>query len=279
MRAYQMKWQEYLQINRRMSERTQWEYSKDLEDFDRWMNTAETKVDDKDIDTRIVELYIAMMSQRNLATSTIKRRVSALRSYFAYLQRIGIRNDNPALSVETPRLTLKLVKPCRLETLTAYLKKPAITEADKMLHAVTALIVSSGLRISECLNIDLKDVNAREKSIKIAGKGARERIVYYNETARQHLNRYAAGKTGRIFADWSDRDVRDLMQAEMRENGHGIHPHQLRHAYATELLNNGADLMTIKTLLGHQQIGTTARYMHVATARTRQEYEKYSPRI
>lgn len=273
------KWQNHLIVSRRMSERTSSEYLKDVQEFEKWKRQYITKVALKDTSREMIIGYVAAMGARNLSTATIKRRVSSLSSLFAYMMQVGVMENNPTTGIELPRLQQRLPRPAQLATIQKYLQTPCESDGDKMLHAVVALMTCTGIRISECLSIDTHDVKPQEMAILIHGKGAKERYVYYDQSTREHLNNFSKGKKGRIFEGWSDRDVRDLMQYYIREDGRGIHPHQLRHTFATECLNNGADLPTIAALLGHAHTTTTERYTHIAHARQKAVAQQYRPTL
>lgn len=276
MENKQIKWVNHLLTTRRLSERTVQEYEKDLNNFRKWMSQYKTKVEDEWISSTMIQGYINELTKRGTQASTIKRIVCSLRSYFTYLVKQGKRPQDPTKGIDTPVLRNKLTEIADINKLRDYLSKPAAHKEDYLLQAITSLLTTTGLRISEALSITREDINKEDRSIKIHGKGQRERYVYYDETTRKKLNAWVKVRNdGEIFQGWTDRDIRDLMKAKLPKSERAIHPHTLRHTFATEVYNKGCDLETLKAMLGHAQSKTTERYVHVAKERAQSEWEKY----
>lgn len=276
MENKQIKWVNHLLTTRRLSERTVQEYEKDLNNFRKWMSQYKTKVDDEWISSTMIQGYINELTKRGTQAATIKRIVCSLRSYFEYLVKQGLRPQDPTKGIDTPVLRNKLTEIADINKLRDYLSKPAAHKEDYLLQAITSLLTTTGLRISEALSITREDINKEDRSIKIHGKGQRERYVYYDETTRNKLNAWVKVRNdGEIFQGWTDRDIRDLMKAKLPKSERAIHPHTLRHTFATEVYNKGCDLETLKAMLGHAQSKTTERYVHVAKERAQSEWEKY----
>ena len=276
MENKQIKWVNHLLTTRRLSERTVQEYEKDLNNFRKWMSQYKTKVEDEWISSTMIQGYINELTKRGTQASTIKRIVCSLRSYFTYLVKQGKRPQDPTKGIDTPVLRNKLTEIADINKLRDYLSKPAAHKEDYLLQAITSLLTTTGLRISEALSITREDINKEDRSIKIHGKGQRERYVYYDETTRNKLNAWVKVRNdGEIFQGWTDRDIRDLMKAKLPKSERAIHPHTLRHTFATEVYNKGCDLETLKAMLGHAQSKTTERYVHVAKERAQSEWEKY----
>lgn len=275
-----MNWESYMRENQGLTERTIEEYKKDMTDFREWMAGYQTKVADEDINCAIIQGYINACKRGGQAATTIKRKVSSIRNYFGYMKKTGIRKDNPATDIDTPRVRMKLTEVPDMDKVRSYLEEVPKHREDVLLQAITALITTTGVRISEALSISRNDINKNEMSITIHGKGQRERKVYYSASTRDYLNAWCKLHGGNmIFQGWSDRDIRDLMRAKIKTNGRALHPHALRHLFASQAYDNGAELNMVKALLGHADIKSTQRYVHVAPKRAREATMRFAPQI
>ena len=241
-----------------------------------------------------LERWVAAMRADGLAASTIARRVSAVRSYFRHLVLIGARTENPAASLQLPR---------RARTLPRALS-PAETE--RLIDAATGtmpralrdralveLMYGAGLRVSEAVGLEKNGVAIEERVVRVLGKGGKERLVPLGRPAAEAVRRYLA--LGRPHLDRRYRPelflnarggaltragafliLRKLAERAGLEPGR-VHPHLLRHSFATHLLEGGADLRSVQEMLGHADLGTTERYTHVSDRRRREAYFQAHP--
>jgi integrase/recombinase XerD len=278
-----------LTLQARRSPRTVEAYRRDL--------TALRAVVDKnvaDITTEEIEGWVATMRADGLAASTISRRVSAVRAYFRHLVLIGTRVDNPAASVQLPRRARTLpraLSPAETERLI----DAAVGMTPRALRdrALVELLYGAGLRVSEAVGLEKNGVALEERVVRVLGKGDKERLVPLGRPAAEAVRRYLA--LGRPHLDRRYRPelflnarggaltragafliLRKLADRAGLEPGR-VHPHLLRHSFATHLLEGGADLRSVQEMLGHADLGTTERYTHVSDRRRREVYFQAHP--
>jgi integrase/recombinase XerD len=241
-----------------------------------------------------LESWVASMRADGLASSTVSRRVSAVRSYFRHLILIGTMTENPAASVQLPRRTSRLpraLSPSETERLI----DAATGSAPRSLRdrALVELMYGAGLRVSETVGLAKTAIDLDDRVVLVAGKGGKERIVPLGRPAAEAVRRYLA--LGRPHLDRRYRPdlflnarggaltragafliLRRLAEKASLEPGR-VHPHLLRHSFATHLLEGGADLRSVQEMLGHADLGTTERYTHVSDRRRRDAYFQAHP--
>jgi site-specific recombinase XerD len=247
-------------------------------------------------DTTVEELeqWLAAMRAEGLAPSTLARRVSAVRTYFRHLNVIGRRSDNPAAAIKLPRRARRLpraMSPAETERLI----DAAAGTAPRALrdHALVELLYGAGLRVSEAVGLEKGAVDLDDRIVRVVGKGEKERLVPLGRPAAEAVRRYLA--LGRPHLDRRYRPelflnarggpltragafliLRKLAEKAGLEPER-VHPHLLRHSFATHLLEGGADLRSVQELLGHADLGTTERYTHVSDRRRREVYFQAHP--
>ena len=238
--------------------------------------------------------WVASMRAEGLAASTIARRVSAIRAFFRHLVLIGMRDENPAASLKLPRRGRTLpraLSPSETERLI----DAAIGTTPRALRdrALVELLYGAGLRVSEAVGLEKNGVALEERVVRVVGKGGKERLVPLGRPAAEAVRRYLA--LGRPHLDRRYRPelflnarggaltragafliLRKLADRAGLEPGR-VHPHLLRHSFATHLLEGGADLRSVQEMLGHADLGTTERYTHVSDRRRRDVYFEAHP--
>ena len=250
----------------------------------------------KEISADFISKYLNNRHENmEINSRTISKTLSAFRSFFYYLMKERICDENPAVFLETPRKKEKLPEVMDQETVEELLN---LINFDKPLglrdKALFELIYSCGLRISEVVNLNIKDINFSEKLIKVMGKGGKERLVIFGEEAEKWLKMYIkksrpvlAEGGGRGPALFVNRYGKRISRMGIWKNfrryaqiaGTSSRVHTLRHSFATALLHGGADLRTVQTLLGHADLATTQIYTHVNTSLLEEYHRKYLPRI
>ena len=238
--------------------------------------------------------YIAELRAAGLAPATISRRVSALRAFFAHLVLLGARGDNPTAELETPRRRTKLprtLSPREAERLI----EAANGTTPRALRdaALIELLYGAGLRVSEAVGLERAAVDLDERLVRCVGKGNKERIVPIGRSAADALRRYLA--RGRPYLDRRLRPELFLnakggaltragaflilrrVAAKAGLEPERVHPHLLRHSFATHLLEGGADLRSVQEMLGHADLATTQIYTHVSDRRRRETYFRAHP--
>ena len=250
------------------------------------------------IDPLFVRAFLGHLHERQESRATTARKLACLRSFFRFLVREGIVEENPARVVRTPKLERKLPRLLAEEEVVRLIEAPdASTPKGKRDRAILEILYATGMRVGEMVALDLEDVDLSERTIRVLGKGGKQRRVLFGEKAREALLAYlgarrtAPGRGSRgddaeaLFHNrrggrLTDRSVRRILDARIRECAlkHRISPHGLRHSFATHLLDRGADLRAIQELLGHASLSTTQRYTHVSTEQMLRVYRKAHPR-
>ena len=257
-------------------------YQLDLTDFFKYVNKS--NIDFLSIENIHVRGYLKYLDTCNLKNTTISRRISALRTFYNYLLEKGLVKSNIFLNVKNPKLEKKLpnyLNYTEIEELLASID----TKTDEGLERrlLIEMFYSTGCRVGEMVNVKISDIDFSSKTIKVMGKGSKERIVYYGDYASKYLEDYLKNKDKKGYLFTNKRGekltieeveyiVRDIMK-HISIKTH-VTPHTLRHTFATHLLNNGADIRTVQELLGHANLSTTGIYTHVSSDRLKDVYFK-----
>lgn len=290
MRQYIDKFARYLEIEKNASVHTITNYKIDLKGFADF--TGERPFEK--IDYLLLRKYLAHLKTVQYDKRTVARKLACLRSFFKFLCRDGYLKTNPALGLATPKLDKKLPFFLDAEQTAKFLDLPVekdmVSLRDK---AIMETLYSTGMRVSELVGLEIRDVDFIGGVAKVKGKGKKERLVPVGDTAiraiKHYLDRRAdidamknkpamfLNKNGGRLTDGSVRAVIDkyIHIAGIREK---ISPHTLRHSFATHLLDRGADLRAVQELLGHVNLSTTQIYTHVSTERLKAAYDKAHPR-
>lgn len=255
------------------------EYTKSLTDFQTWFLDNIPGCRWNNVTLTVVNGYVADLSQRKIEPATIRARVSAIRTYSKWQYMTQQRTEDWARYAQTPKLRQKTMQIADLDVVRAYLQAVPTDADDRRLKAITALMLTTGLRISEALAVKTSDIDKAKKRIHIVGKGLKERYVYYQADTAAYLNKMLGRCSGLLFDGWTARDCRESMYQHMRAQGRGYHPHMLRHLFATTMIDEGVDLHTLADLLGHTTIKTTEKYLHTSSTRASQATAQGAPRL
>ncbi|HSB41242.1 MAG TPA: tyrosine recombinase XerC [Methylomirabilota bacterium] len=279
---------EYQGVERGASPHTLRSYAADLSEFTRFL--AEEQIAGWEAaDTRAVRAFAARLHHRRLAKATIARKLAAVRSCFRFLARRGVLAANPARQVRGPRLGRRLPSFLPVDETAALLgPAPEPSLAGARDRALLELLYASGLRVAEGCGLDLDDLDEARGTVRVLGKGARERVVPVGETALEALGAYLerrGRRRGPLFLNarggrLTTRSAHRIVRARAREAGivQRVTPHTLRHSFATHMLGAGADLRLIQELLGHRRLSTTQRYTHVSPEHLMRVYDAAHPR-
>jgi site-specific recombinase XerD len=261
-----------------LSTATQRAYASDLEAFASWLDDRALRLED--VDARILSDWVAELGsgRRKLAPATISRRVASVRSCLRFT--FGPEHvPDAAFSPRRPRRLPDAPKEAEVDGLLRLAE--GHTELALRNRALLELLYSGGLRSAEAVGLDLSDVDFEQEAIRVRGKGGKERVVPLGEEAAHHLALYlrgarpslARGAANALFLSARGRRLDTSTVRRLVRN-----PHRLRHAFATHLLEGGADLRTIQELLGHASLSTTQIYSHVDAKRLRRVYDRSHPR-
>jgi integrase/recombinase XerC len=269
-------------------------YTSDLKQFHDYAKTVRPPEEPlllKHIDTDLILSFLHVLHGQGAGHRTLARKVSALRSFLDYFQRQDLLPNNAARQVRTPKIRRPLPEVLPIDHVFALLSTEATEPLQVRDQAILELFYASGIRVSELVALDLRDVDLQGGTLRVMGKGQRQRQVFFGHTARDALQAYLAVRRPEHASDTalflnhrgrrlSTRGVQLLVKKHGEQTGlpPSTSPHTLRHAFATHLLDNGADLRSIQELLGHQQLSTTQQYTHVSTARLFDVYDRAHPR-
>lgn len=283
----------YLEVERNYSPHTIRSYAADLREFERYIEGIGIG-SPLEADHLAVRGYLAKLQLEGRSRSTVLRKVSALRSFYRFLRRMGYTDRDPTSSVHTPSWRRKLPEFLTVEEVEKLLEAPdqsnPLEARDK---AMLELMYSTGMRVGELVALDLEDVDLKNRLVRVRGKGRRERIVPFGRVAEEALRlylslrgRFLKGREERaLFLSergrrMTERNFRERLALYARRAGitKKISPHTLRHSFATHMLEAGADLRVVQEFLGHANLATTQIYTHVTAERLKKVYEKAHPR-
>jgi integrase/recombinase XerC len=287
------------------SEHTRRAYAHDVGEFVAWAERGGCP-EPADADHRALRRYLAYLDTRGFATRTVARKAAAVRAYLRYLRRQGVIAEDPGRSLRTPKGEARLPRVPRRDEAAAFLDAaaarperlgagdpdPVGLAVARRDVAVLELLYGAGLRVSECCGLRIPDCDLERGFVTVLGKGAKVRRVPLGEPARDALAAYLTGhrpvlargdSPDAVFLNrrggvLGTRDARRIVAAIPLADGRRLHPHALRHAYATHLLEGGADLRVVQELLGHADLATTQIYTHLTRDRLQAVYEASHPR-
>lgn len=284
----------HLRIERGSAARTIEAYERDLADYLAFLSERGACAPD-DIDRVLIIDYEAHLFERGYAASSVKRRVSAIKGFHRFVVSEGYTGRNPADALVLPRIPDKLPDVLSIEQISGLLDDlPSSTPAQLRDRAILELLYGCGLRVSEACGLDMADLFLPEGYLRVTGKGEKDRVVPISGSALRCLEEYldeGRGDFMRVHAAspavflnvrgsrLSRQSVHKIVsQAGLSIGCKNLHPHTLRHSFATHLLEGGADLRVIQELLGHADISTTQIYTHIDRSRLRSEYLLAHPR-
>jgi integrase/recombinase XerC len=280
---------EYLAVERGASPHTVRGYAGDLREFSAFLRRAGDP-GPAAIDTRSVRAYLATLHQRGLAKSSIGRKLASIRSCLRFLARRGVIEQNPARVVRSPRPPRRLPSFLPKDESKQLLDRaPGLSAGGRRDHALLELLYATGIRVAECCGLDGTDVDRSHGTVRVLGKGDKERVVPVGEVALEAIDAYLAARRGRpdgpLFTNarggrLTTRSAQRIVGREARLSGTSrrVTPHTLRHTFATHMLGEGADLRLIQELLGHRRLSTTQRYTHVSPEHLMKVYDAAHPR-
>lgn len=306
----------YLTDERNASPETIRVYRSDLEMFCAYITPpGEPTLPIPQVDHRLIREFVSWLYDRGLEKASVARKLAALRTFFKFCVRERIVKQNPAKLVSTPKLPKRVPRVLTAEELNAFLdgmKSPQPKASSgtsvhrdsrgdsKLLlkrdRAILELLYASGLRVSELVGLDIGSVDRRGQMLRVLGKGRKERVVPYGNKAQEALEAYWPVRDEilghprtepdhqAVFVNWrggrlTAKSVRQIVKtyARLANVNWDLHPHSLRHAFATHLLADGADLRAIQELLGHASLSTTQRYTQATIQQLMNVYDKSHP--
>ena len=286
----------YLDVERNASDLTIKSYREDLMDLaDFLTEEGQKKVQPRDVDASHLRVYVSALHDAGYARTSIARKLASLRSFYRFAQRQNMADTNPAKPLRNPRGQRKLPHFLTAEEVKALLEAPDCNDPMGLRDvAILEVIYSAGLRVSEVVGMNDRDLDFDEGTVRIRGKGKKERIGSIGAYAAKALNTYFAVRKRADHGDSKDlptftnkfgqrlttRSIARMLEKHIKASGLDTRttPHTLRHSFATHLLDRGADIRSVQEMLGHKSLVTTQIYTHVSTAALKQAYANAHPR-
>jgi len=274
---------DYLSMERGLSPNTEAAYRTDLLEFIDFLD--QNSIEDFDsIKRSHINFYVRDLRKKELAPTSISRKIASLRGWFKWMMSMNLINQDPTVTLEQPKLSKHLPKVLSVHEVDLLLSQ----NLPKLEKAMLELLYATGLRVSELANLKLQSVNLKHAYVKCFGKGAKERIVPIGKIAKEAITLYLAEReeiltncgitSDYLFINRDGRKVsrqdiyniiKNLGETVLKKH---ITPHTLRHSFATHMLENGADLRVVQELLGHSDVATTQLYTHVSKKRLKEVY-------
>lgn len=285
----------YIENERNYSQHTVTSYANDLAQYYSFLKEAFPELLERhdDTDQGVIRAFLGLLLDSGISRKSVLRKLSTLRSFYKYLVRRKVLRINPALAVVSPKTEKKLPQFVDKEAMDRVLALPKTDTFDGTRDAVVLeLLYGSGIRRAELIGLDLGDVDERSGTIKVTGKGNKQRIIPVTGSAARALDRYRSfrssvtatdersllvSRSGKRLTPAMVGTVVKRYLADVPELGKKS-PHVLRHSFATHLLDNGADIMAVKEMLGHESLSTTQVYTHVTVERLKRIYQQAHPK-
>ena len=284
---------DYLKYQKNYSDYTIDNYIKDINEYNNFLNTNKFKYNSVNYDICIK--YLNFLNDKKLSKSSISRKLSSLRTFYKYLVINKKIDNNPFLLVSSPKKEKVLPKFINYNNIEEIFNTPNLkTKEGQRERLILEILYSCGIRVSELVNIKLKDIDFNEKTILIFGKGSKERIVRFGEYANDILNLYINDGRNKLLKELSSeylivgdkkeslttRRIQQIIDDIIKRTSIklNITPHMFRHTFATHLLDNGCELLAVQELLGHESLSSTEVYTHVSNEHLRNVFMKCHPR-
>ncbi|MFC4354529.1 site-specific tyrosine recombinase XerD [Chryseomicrobium palamuruense] len=285
----------FLRIEKQLAENTLIAYRTDLEtyaeDLKKWEISSW-----QDVKRDTIGQHLRKQKGEGKSTRTVARKIAAIRSFHQFLIRERVTDHDPAHQIEHPQLEQNLPKYLTTEEIDSLCQAVSTDKAQGVRDlAIIELLYATGMRISECTQLNLEDIQLSMGFVRVFGKGSKERIIPLHQTAITRIDFYLQTARRKLFKPGGDETALFINQAGKRLTRQGIAkllkqhanaagftkemtPHLLRHSFATHLVENGADLRAVQEMLGHAAIATTQIYTHVGKKRLKEVYKEFHPR-
>lgn len=287
---------DYLKFGKNCSEATILSYQHDIEKFFAFLFKEDVNMDE--VDQIVIRNFFTEEISNGVSKRSCKRRLTALRQFYKYLYKQGYVKDDPFLFIDSPKIEKKYPRVLYKEQIEEILNENRKREDGLALRdqAILSLLYFCGLRASELCGLELQNIYLKQRVLKVYGKGRKERIVPFNDECKKDIEMYLKLSRTKLLSKNKELSKKLILN----NNGHSLtvrgleyildsielkagtflnlHPHILRHSFATHLLENGADLRIIQELLGHESINTTQIYTHVTEEAMQEAYSSCHPR-
>lgn len=284
------KFLEHLKLDLNYSDKTIKSYQQDIESFKKYLNSKGTDIEQAN--QQLIRMYLSEQMKEGKTKVTCCRRIAGLRHFYDFLVRSNFIKENPFLFVGAPKKEIRYPEALYLEQVEELFSKNRERTDDLKLRdqAIIELLYASGVRVSELVNIKMNAIDLKNRTIRVFGKGRKERMVMFSKSCQKTLKDYLINSQLRGSSDYlftnakgeqlTTRGVEYILEQIQNKCGVqlGLHPHMLRHTFATHLLEGGADLRVIQELLGHESINTTQVYTHITEEAMKYQFVMSHPR-
>ena len=291
MKQYIAEYLDFLKIEKRHSPNTVLAYWRDINRFFSYLSKNKLN----HVTSSDLRSFLIKLREEGLSTSTVARCLSSVKSFYSYLSGESLISVNPTENIESPRPWRKLPYVISMEEVDALLVTPDVKTLVGLRDlAMLELLYATGLRVSELIGVKIDAVDLKVGYLRSLGKGSKERVIPFGDAARVAVENYVLNSRPKLLKDRSSDDLfltrcgvamtrqgfwKIIKRYALKANiGNIVSPHTLRHAFATHLLERGADLRSVQQMLGHSDISTTQIYTHVLQERMREVYDHYHPR-
>lgn len=287
---------QFLRVERGLALNTLTSYERDLKSYLQYLKEVEQLDSLRGVERVHILNHLSHLKETTMSSRTVARHISSIRSFHQFLIRERIVDKDPTVHLEMPQMDKKLPNVLSIEEVEALIEAPDQSKANgKRDQAMLELLYASGMRVSECINLDMEDVNLTMGFVRCFGKGGKERIIPLGKSALESCRDYLSGPRSELSKPGITDDALFINQRGKRLTRQGfwkllkqhaqkagiqkeLTPHTLRHSFATHLIENGADLRAVQEMLGHADISTTQIYTHVSKTRLKDVYTQFHPR-
>ena len=284
---------EYLKVQKNYSEFTRINYEKDLFEYSEFIKNRNYNYND--MDYKKCMDYLIYLDNKKYKKNSISRKLSSLRTFYKFLVLNNYSDNNPFILISSPKKEKRIPKFINYQGIEEIFNIPDTkTMEGQREKVILEILYGSGIRVSELVNIKIKDIDFNNKTILIFGKGSKERIVPFGDYALEALNTYINDGRNKYLGDniseylivgknepnLTTRRIEQIIDKLIKKTSikMNITPHMFRHTFATHLLDNGCDLIAVQELLGHESLSSTEVYTHVSNEHLREVYYKCHPR-
>ena len=295
---YRKQFINFLRTEKSLSENTVQSYSFDLKKFSDFLDTIKVSGIDEASEKSVIDFLRSLRSvkgEKPISEKSMARMLSTLRSYYRFLETEGVISANPMENIDSPRQKRELPEVLSVSEIDSILSKPDVSDKLGLRdRAILETMYASGLRVSEVINLQLSDIITDEEFLRVMGKGSKERIVPIGSSALDWVKKYVEGSRSILRNDKSENylflnfrgkklsrmAIWDIVRKYCTQAGikKDVHPHTLRHSFATHLLEGGADIRIIQEMLGHSDISTTQIYTHIDKEYLIEVHKTFHPR-
>lgn len=284
----------YLRYEKNYSLHTEISYSEDLSQFVEFLAEHFADTDIKHVDRDIIRMWIVSMMERKISARSVNRKLSAVKSFYRYLQKIGEVTVNPASKINGPKVGRPIPAFANSADMEKVLDQEGYGDSFELLrdHIVIELFYVTGIRRAELIGLKDVDVDFSSETIQVTGKRNKQRLIPFSDGMKQSLEQYIAvrnkevgNQSGYLFVKNNGEPLYPMLvhrivtsNLQQIETLAKVSPHVLRHSFATGMLNNGADINAVKELLGHASLAATEIYTHTSFEELKRIYNKAHPR-